>query len=112
VLGIEDLEWACDTWSEMLIATDSGKPADPLTKRIEKMCHDAHSCRMRALVALMRDDSGNAARTIDQLFDFDDDRMKATLSYLTLRVDTAQRKSETTTLVKYGWPVPVPGDPR
>ena len=65
---------------------------------------------MRTLVALLGDDSGDAARTIDQLFDYDDERMRAVLSYLTLRVDPAQLKSEAATITEYGWPKPAPGE--
>ena len=61
-------------------------------------------------MALLGDDSRNAARTIDQLFDYDDDRMRAILSYLTLRVDAAQIKREAVILTKYGWPRPAPGE--
>ncbi len=62
------------------------------------------------LVALLGDDSGDAARTIDQLFDYDDERTRAVLSYLTLRVDPAQLKSEAAILTEYGWPRPAPGE--
>ena len=65
---------------------------------------------MRALVALLGDDSGNTSRTIDQLFDYDNERMRAVLSYLTLRVDAAQLKSEAAILTEYGWPRPAPGE--
>ena len=58
----------------------------------------------------MGDDSGDTARTIDQLFDYDDERMRAVLSYLTLRVDAAQLKSEAAILTEYGWPRPGPGE--
>ena len=65
---------------------------------------------MRALVALLGDDSGDAARTIDQLFDYDNERTRAVLSYLTLRVDPAQLKREAAILTEYGWPKPAPGE--
>ena len=53
---------------------------------------------------------GDAARTIDQLFDYDNERMRAVLSYLTLRVDPAQLKREAATVAEYGWPKPAPGE--
>ena len=69
----------------------------PLAKSVENICRNARASGMRALVALLGDDSGDTARTIDQLFDYDDERMRAVLSYLTLRVDPAQLKSEAAT---------------
>ena len=62
------------------------------------------------LVASLGDDSGDTARTIYQLFDYDDERTRAVLSYLTLRVDPAQLKSEAAALTKFGWPKPEPGE--
>jgi Thioredoxin-like len=56
------------------------------------------------------DDSGDAARTIDQLFDYDNARTRAVLSYLTLRVDSTQLKREAATVTRYGWPKPAPGE--
>ncbi|MFI5457513.1 MAG: sigma-70 family RNA polymerase sigma factor [Isosphaerales bacterium] len=82
----------------------------PLAKSVENICRNARSSGMRALVALLGDDSGDAARTIDQLFDYDDERRRAVLSYLTLRVDPAQLKREATILTESGWPKPAPGE--
>jgi hypothetical protein len=65
---------------------------------------------MRALVALLGDDSGDTSRTIDQLFDYDDSRMTAVLSYLTLRVDAVQLKSEAAMIAQHRWPKPLPGE--
>jgi hypothetical protein len=56
------------------------------------------------------DDSGDAARTVDSLFNYDDDRTKAVLSYLTLRVDSAQVVKEAETIAGRGWPRPKPGE--
>ena len=75
----------------------------PLSKNIENICRNARATGMRTLVALVGDDSGDAARTIDQLFDYDDDRMRAVLSYLTLRVDTTELKREDAAINNPGW---------
>ena len=88
----------------------SARCSVPLAKSVENLCRNARPSGMRALVALLGDDSGDAARTIDQLFDYDDERTRAVLSYLTLRVDPAQLKSEAAALTKYGWPKPAPGE--
>ena len=82
----------------------------PLAKSVENICRNARSSGMRALVALLGDDSGDAARTIDQLFDYDNERTRSVLSYLTLRVDSAQLKREAAAVTKYGWPKPGPGE--
>jgi hypothetical protein len=82
----------------------------PLAKSVENLCSNAHSTGMRAVVALLGDDSGDSTGTIDQLFDYDDERMKAVLSYVTLRVDSAQLKREAAILKEYGWPRPAPGE--
>jgi RNA polymerase sigma factor (sigma-70 family) len=86
------------------------RSAVPLTQSVETICRNARSAGMRTLVALLGDDSGDAARTIDQLFDYDNERTRAVLSYLTLRVDPAQLKRETATVTEYGWPKPAPGE--
>ena len=44
----------------------------PLANSVDTICRNARSCGMRALLALLGDDSGNAARTTDQLFDVAD----------------------------------------
>jgi hypothetical protein len=82
----------------------------PLSTRVENTCKDARSSGMRALAAILGDESRESARTIDQLFDYDNDRMRAVLSYLTLRVDADQRKREDATISKYGWPKPAAGE--
>jgi hypothetical protein len=86
------------------------RSAVPLAQRVETICRNAHSAGMRTLVALLGDDSGDAARTIDQLFDYDNARTRAVLSYLTLRVDSTQLKREAATVTRYGWPKPAPGE--
>ena len=82
----------------------------PLAKSVENICRDVRSSGMRALVALMGDDSEDTAKTVDRLFDDDNDRMRAVLSYLTLRVDAAQLKRDGAKLAEYGWPKPAPGE--
>ena len=82
----------------------------PLAQSVETTCRNARSSGMRTLVALLGDDSGDAARTIDQLFDDDNERTRSVLSYLTLRVDPAQLKREAAILNTYGWPKPAPGE--
>ena len=91
-------------------SSPNASSAIPLAMSVEKTCRNVRSSGMRALVVLQGDDSGNTARTIDQLLDYDDERMKAVLSYLTLRVDPAQLKSEAAILAGYGWPTPAPGE--
>ena len=61
-------------------------------------------------MALLGDDSRVMARTIDQLFDDDDERQRVVLSYLTLRVDPVQLKNEAATVTEYGWPMPGQGE--
>jgi hypothetical protein len=90
-------------------STLNERSAVPLAKSVENICRNARATGMRALVALLGDDSGDTARTIDQLCD-DNERMRAVLSYLTLRVDLAQLKSEAAVLTEYGWPRPSPGE--
>ncbi len=82
----------------------------PLATTVENACRDARAGGMRALVALVGDDSGNTSRTIDQLFDYENERTRAVLCYLTLRVDAAQQKSDAAVLTEYGWPRPGPGE--
>ena len=62
------------------------------------------------MLALMGDDSGDAARTVDSLFNYDDERTKAVLSYLTLRVEPDQLAKEAATIAGRGWPSPKPGE--
>jgi hypothetical protein len=84
------------------------RSAVPLARSVENICRNARSSGMRALVAILGDDSQDAAKAIDQLLD--DERMPAVLSYLTLRVDHAQYKREATTVTQFGWPQPAPGE--
>ncbi len=65
---------------------------------------------MRVLVALLGDDSGDTVRTIDQLFNYDNERTRAVLNYLTLRVGAGQLEREATIISEYGWPRPAPGE--
>jgi RNA polymerase sigma factor (sigma-70 family) len=81
----------------------------PLATSVENICRNVRSSGMRALVALMGDDSQDAARTIDQLFDYDEERTSVVLNYLTIRVDAAQLKREAAVVSKFGWPKPGPG---
>ena len=89
-------------------ASSNVRAAVPLAKGVENICRNARSSGMRALVAILGDESQDAAKVIDQLLD--DERMPAVLSYLTLRVDHAQFKREATTITEYGWPQPAPGE--
>ena len=82
----------------------------PLATTVEKTCRDARAGGMRAVVALLGDDSGDTSRTIDQLFDYENERTRAVLSYLTMRVDAARQKSDAAVLAEYGWPRPGPGE--
>jgi RNA polymerase sigma factor (sigma-70 family) len=84
--------------------------AIPLAKSVESNCRNARACGMRALVGLLGDDSGDTARMIDQLFAYDEERARAVLSYVTVRVDLAQLKRETAAVTSYGWPRPAPGE--
>jgi hypothetical protein len=65
---------------------------------------------MRALVALLGDDSGDAGRVVDALFDYDNERTKAVLSYLTLRVDATRLAKEAAAVDRLGWPRPGAGE--
>ena len=65
---------------------------------------------MLALVALLGDDSGDTVRTIDRLFDYDNEHTKVILSYLTLRVDAARLKKEAAVIADRGWPKPASGE--
>jgi hypothetical protein len=86
------------------------RSAVPLAKSVENICGNVRSSGMRALVALLGDDSGDTSRTIDQLLDYDNERTRAVLSYLTLRVDAEELKREAATMTQYGWPKPAPGE--
>ncbi len=65
---------------------------------------------MRAWSRWLGDNSGNAAKTIDQLFDFNNERTRDVLSYVTLRVGPAQLKREASIITQFGWPKPAPGE--
>ncbi|APW61834.1 sigma-70 family RNA polymerase sigma factor [Paludisphaera borealis] len=91
-------------------ATTPPPPAIPLSKSVESLCRKVGPCGMRALVALMSDDSGDAGRVTDALFNYDDERTKAVLSYLTLRVDPAQLAKEAAAIAERGWPKPAAGE--
>ena len=82
----------------------------PLATSVENTCRNVRSSGMRALVAIVGDDSQNAARTIDQLFDYDDERTSVILNYLTIRVGAAQLNREAAVVSKFGWPKPGPGE--
>jgi RNA polymerase sigma factor (sigma-70 family) len=92
------------------VSSSNARSAVPLAKSVENICRNARSSGMRALVAMLGDDSQDAAKAIDQLFDDDDERMRAVLSYLTLSVDRGQLQREATTITEYGWPQPAPGE--
>ncbi|MDR3623167.1 MAG: sigma-70 family RNA polymerase sigma factor [Paludisphaera borealis] len=85
-------------------------PTIPLAKGVESLCRKVGPSGMRALVALMGDDSGDAARTVDSLLADDDERTRAVLSYLTLRVDPAQLAKEAAAVAERGWPKPAAGE--
>jgi hypothetical protein len=86
------------------------RPAVPLAKSVEDTCRNVRAAGMRALVALLGDDSGNTIGAIDRLFADNNERTRVVLSYLTLRVDTAQVQKESATITEYGWPKPSPGE--
>jgi hypothetical protein len=88
----------------------AARPAVPLGKRIENICRNGRASGMLALVALIGADSGDTARTIDQLFDYDNERTRAVLSYLTLRVPLAQLTSDSAVVTARGWSKPAPGE--
>ena len=88
--------------------TPIARPSIPLTKRVEGICRDARSTGMHALVVLLGDDSQNVVTVADQLLDYS--RVKAVLSYLTLRVDAVLLQTEAVTLAEHGWPRPAPGE--
>jgi RNA polymerase sigma factor (sigma-70 family) len=82
----------------------------PLAKSVESICANARATGMRGLVAILGDDSGDATRVVNQLFDDETDRARAVLSYLTLRVDAPQQKRDAAALTQFGWPRPDPGE--
>ena len=84
------------------------RPAIPLARRIETICRDVRSAGMHALVVLQGDDSQNVVTVAGQLVDYD--RVKAVLSYLTMRVDADQLQAEAAILAENGWPRPAPGE--
>jgi hypothetical protein len=88
----------------------SARSSVPLANSIENLCRNARVSGLRVLVALPGDDSQDAARAIDQMFDDGDQRTTAALSYLILRVQPAQLTSEAAILPKYSWPKPAPGE--
>ena len=92
------------------VATGKSRTATPLTTTITKLCRDARATGMRMLVAILGDDSGDTARTIDQLLDYEVDRMRAALSYITLRIEAKELKSAAGVLTARGWPVPSRGE--
>ncbi len=84
------------------------RPTIPLAKRVESICRDVRSTGMHALVVLQGDDSQNVVTAAGQLLDYD--RVRAVLSYQTLRVDPVQLKAEDAILADHGWPRPAPGE--
>lgn len=84
--------------------------AVPLSESVDSLCKKAGPSGMRALVALLGDDSGDASRVVDSLFAYDDERTKAVLSYLTLRVDSTLLAKEAATVDRLGWPRPAAGE--
>ena len=82
----------------------------PLATSVENLCRNVRSSGMARVVALLGDDSQDAARTIDQLFDYDDGRTSVVLNYLTIRVDPAQLNREAAVVSKFGWPKPERGE--
>jgi hypothetical protein len=83
-------------------------PAVALSTSVDKICRDAGSSHMRALVVLEGDASPHVLRVTGRLLDYD--QVKSVLAYLTLRVEAAQLKTEAATLAGYGWPIPAPGE--
>ena len=94
---------------------DSSSPiasfAEPLARSVERICRDARSSGLRGLAVVVGDDSGDAARIVDQLLDHEDERRsRVVLSYLPVRVGLAQLKREAAIVAGYGWPRPVLGE--
>jgi hypothetical protein len=90
--------------------SSSVRPNVPPATRVDNACRNARSAGMRALVAVLGDDSQGSAKAVDQLFDDDNAPMRAVLSYLTLRVDSIELKREAATVAKIGWPTPGSGE--
>ncbi len=84
------------------------RPAVPLAASVEKICRDAGSSHMHALVVLEGDASQHVLRVAGRLLDYD--QVKSVLSYVTLRVEAAQLKTDAASLAGYGWPIPGPGE--
>ena len=61
-------------------------------------------------MALLGDDSGMRPERSINCLTMTTSACKAVLSYLTLRVDSAQLKREAATITEYGWPKPAPGE--
>ncbi len=91
-------------------SSTKARPVAPLAERVESLRRKVGPSGMRGLVALVGDDSGDAARTVDALFNYDDERTKAVLSYLTLRVEPAEVANEAAAIAGRGWPGPKPGE--
>jgi RNA polymerase sigma factor (sigma-70 family) len=84
------------------------RPSTPLAELVGNACRNARSSGMHVLVVLQGDHSQGVTTAVDQLLD--DDRTKSVLSYLTLRVETEQLKTDAAILAENGWPVPGPGE--
>jgi hypothetical protein len=94
---------------ESLPSARASEPV-PLAKRLPNLCRNAHACGMRALLALEGSSARDVTEVVDELFDFNNDRMRAIFHYVTLRVSAAQLKSEAASVAAYGWPRPAPGE--
>jgi hypothetical protein len=79
----------------------------PLAAQVATACRNVRPSGMRALVVLLGDDSGNVASLANALLD--EDRASAILSYLSVRVEAAELKTEAATIKRFGWPIPSPG---
>jgi Thioredoxin-like len=79
----------------------------PLAAQVATACRNVRPSGMRALVVLLGDDSGNVTSLADALLD--EDRASAILSYLSVRVEATELKTEAATIKRFGWPIPSPG---
>jgi Thioredoxin-like len=79
----------------------------PLADEVATACRNVRPSGMRALVVLLGDDSGNVASLANALLD--EDRASAILSYLAVRVEAAELKTEAATIKRFGWPIASPG---
>lgn|GEM_PF-3564385 len=89
-------------------STSATRPPIPLAKRIDNICRDVRPSGMHALIVLQGDKSQNVVTVADQLLD--DNRAETVLSYLTIRLDSADLEAEAAAITAHAWPKPAPGE--